>query len=121
MRSLGVGIAAKSNVEAVELYTKVFGLELGFSARFPDGTYQHASLQKDGKEVFSVVSLTHDFDPEKQIISFGVYFDPEAEVREAFELLSEGGNVKEPIGSLPWSPYCASVIDRFGITWFISV
>ena len=34
---------------------------------------------------------------------------------EAFALLSEGGIVKDPIGPMPWSPCCASVIDKFGI------
>ena len=121
MRSFGIGIAVNDNVEAVEFYMKVFGLELGYNSKFPDGTYQHAVLQKDGKELFSVSNLTHDFDSKKQIIGFGVSFDSEAEVQKAFDLLSEGGIVKEPIGELPWSPCCASVIDKFGITWFISV
>jgi PhnB protein len=125
MRDFSVGIAAKNNGEAVELYKKVFGLELGFHAKFPDGEYrgkyQHATLLKDGKKVFDVVCLTHDFDAEKQIISFGVNFDTEDEVREAFALLSEGGFVKEPVGSVPWSSCCASVIDKFGITWWISI
>lgn len=121
MRNFGVGIAVKNNVEAVEFYMKVFGLELGFYEKFPDGTYMHAALQKDGKGVFDVTNMLDDFDAEKQIISFGVYFDNEAEVREAFNLLSEGGIVKEPIGSVPWSPYCASVIDKFGVSWWISI
>ncbi len=125
MKNFSVGIAAKNNVEIVEFYKKVFGLELGFHAKFLDGEYQeqyqHATLPKDGKKVFDVVTLTHDVDAEKQIISFGVYFDNEAEVREAFILLSEGGIVKEPIGSVPWSSCCASVIDKFGITWWISI
>ncbi len=121
MRKIGVGIAVTDNVQAVELYMKVFGLELGFNEKFPDGTYVHAVLEKDGEEVFSVANLLHDFDAEKQIMGFGAYFDNEAEVREAFDLLSEGGIVKAPVGSLPWSPCCASVIDRFGITWWISV
>ena len=81
----------------------------------------HAVLKKNGKEVFSVSNLLNDFDAEKQIISFGVHFDSEAEVREAFRLLSEGGIVKEPVGAVPWSPCCASVIDKFGVTWWSSV
>jgi PhnB protein len=125
-KNFGVGIAVKNNVEAVEFYKKVFGLELGFSAMFPEdheyhGQYQHAELEKDGKGLFAVTSLTHDFDSQKQIISFGMYFDTEAELREAFNLLSDGGIVKEPIGAVPWSPCCATVTDKFGITWWISI
>ena len=121
MKSFSIGLAVKNNEEAVNFYMKVFGLELGFNAKFPDGTYQHATLLKDGEKVFDVVNLTHEFDAQKQIIGFGVSFDSEAEVRNAFDLLSEGGTIKEPVGELPWSPCCASVIDKFGVTWFISV
>ncbi len=60
MRKFGVGIAIKNNVEAVAFYKKVFGLELGFYEKFPDGTYQHAELKKDGEVVFGVVGLIHD-------------------------------------------------------------
>jgi len=126
MKSFGCGISVKNNMEAVEFYKKVFGFELGDYEVFPEGhpyhgEYMHAPMLKDGKELFAVQSLTHEFDAEKQIINFGCYFDNEAEVREAFALLSEGGIVKEPLGPVPWSPFCATVIDKFGITWWISV
>jgi PhnB protein len=121
MRKFEVGIAVKNNVEAVEFYKKVFGLELGWYEKCDDGTYFHAVMQKDGEDVFAVMNLLHDFDAEKQNIGFGARFDSEADVREAFDLLSDGGIVKEPIGSVPWSTCCATVIDKFGIGWWISV
>lgn len=126
MKNFGVGIAVKGNVEAVEFYKKVFGLELGNYVKFPEGhpyygEYQHAELWKDGKHVFDVSSLTHDFNSKKQIISFGAYFDNEDEVRQAFTLLSESGVVIDPLGAMPWSQFCATVIDKYGITWWISV
>ena len=37
MRSFVVGIAVKNNLEAVEFYMKVFGLELGVMRNFPMG------------------------------------------------------------------------------------
>jgi len=127
-KNFGVGIAVKNNVEAVEFYKKVFGLELGFFEMFPEnhpnyGDYQHAVLMKDGKEIFAVASQSHDFnfDAKKQVISFGFYFDNEAELREAFAILSEDGFIVNPIGAVPWSPCCADVIDKFGISWWISI
>ncbi|MCL2884888.1 MAG: hypothetical protein FWF49_05325 [Oscillospiraceae bacterium] len=129
MRSMGVGISVKNNVEAVELYKKVFGLETGILDVFTEGEYcgqyQHAELMKDGAVLFAVQSLEkerQDFNPEKQIINFGAYFDTKEELREAFDLLSDGGIVKNPFGTvMPWSPCCASVIDKFGISWWISI
>ena len=63
-----------------------------------------------------------DFDAEKQIVKFGAYFENETELREAFDLLSDGGMVKDPFGTVEsWSPCCATVIDKYGITWWISI
>ena len=47
--------------------------------------------------------------------------DNEAELREAFAILSEDGFIVNPIGAVPWSPCCADVIDKFGISWWISI
>ena len=126
MNYFGVGIAVKNNIEAVALYQKVFGLELGFVDHFPEGDprhgkyYMHAVLLKDGKELFSVASIDPDAEIEKQH-GFGVRFDNEDEVRKAFALLSEGGVIKNPLGSVSWSPYCGDVIDKYGVSWWISV
>ena len=36
------------------------------------------------------------------------------------DLLKEGGRIDMPIGELPWSPCAASIVDRFGIWWYLS-
>lgn len=40
---------------------------------------------------------------------------------KAFDVLSEGGVVVDPMGSLPWSECCATVIDRYGVCWWIGI
>jgi uncharacterized glyoxalase superfamily protein PhnB len=30
------------------------------------------------------------------------------------------GSIDMPIGELPWSPCTASIVDRFGIWWYLS-
>jgi len=129
MKSFGVGISVKNIMEAVGFYEKIFGLESKNFDYFPEGhechgECMHAELWKGDVHIFDVMGMEpnkHDFDAKKQIISFGAYFDSEAELLEAFAQLSEGGIVKEPIGSVPWSPCCATVIDKHGITWWISI
>ena len=130
MKDFGVGISVKSIEEAVEFYVKVFGLELRGIDRFPEGDlnygkYMHAEMWKDDKCLFAIQGLREsqrNFDVEKQIIGFGAYFDNKAELREAFDLLSDGGIVKDPFGTVvSWSPCCASVIDKYGISWWISI
>ncbi len=45
----------------------------------------------------------------------------EEAVKRAFDVLSEGGVVVDPLGSLPWSSCCATVIDRYGVCWWIAI
>lgn len=42
-------------------------------------------------------------------------------VYNAFQALSDGGVIIEPIGELPWSKYCATVIDKYGVCRWISI
>ena len=130
MIKFGIGIAIKNNVEAVELYKNVFGMELGDADYFPEdspnyGQYMHAEMWKDGVHLFDITSQSEEeqgFDPRKQLHGFGAYFRTEAELREAFDLLSAGGIITSPFGTvLPWSPCSASLIDKFGVSWWISV
>ncbi len=45
----------------------------------------------------------------------------EAEADRAFAALSEGGQVKMPLGKTFWSPRFGMLADRFGIGWMVSV
>lgn len=114
-----MGLYVKNSVEAVELYKEVFGLELGYHVKNPDGTYFHSELYKDGQEFLSVVESSNNY-MEENIAQLGVSFDSEAAVEKAYALLSKGGTIKTPLGPLPWSPCAADVIDRFGVWWYIT-
>ena len=117
--AVGVGIYVKNSVAAVELYKEAFNLELGYHIKNADGSYYHSELNRDGKEMLSVVES-----PEKElkdnIVQVGIVLDTEAEVQKAFDLLSVGGKVELPVGPLPWSPCATSLTDRFGVWWYIS-
>ena len=45
----------------------------------------------------------------------GSLMGTEETVYNAFQVLSDGGVVIEPIGELPWSKCCATVIDKYGV------
>ena len=45
----------------------------------------------------------------------------EARVRHALDVLRQGGVVLEEIHALPWSSCCATVIDRWGVCWWIAI
>ncbi len=116
---IGVGIYVKNSAEAVELYKEAFGLELGYHVLNPDGSYFHSELNRDGKEILDVIESPverHD----DSTVQVGVILDSEADVRKAYALLSEGGEIETPIGPLPWCPCAATLKDRFGVWWYIS-
>ena len=116
---LGVGVYVKNSVEAVNLYREAFGLELGYHVKNPDGTYFHSELNKNGQEILTVVESSNE-NVQEHTVQLGIIFDNEAEVQNAFALLSNGGTVKTPIGPMPWTPCAAEVVDRFGVLWYIT-
>ena len=116
---IGTGLYVKNSVEAVALYREAFGLELGYHVLNPDGSYFHSELNRDGKEIFSVIEAQRGKAAE-HTVQVSVILDSEDEVQKAFALLCEGGVVESPIGPLPWSPCAATVVDRFGVWWYIS-
>ncbi|SES88359.1 VOC family protein [Paenibacillus sp. NFR01] len=121
----------KNTVEAVEFYKEAFGMTLGYNEKFPDGTFMHAELLRDGQEVFAVsesgndafvkVMLTSSLKESRPTMSYGIDLDNEDEVRKAYSVLAEGGKVLFPLGSLPWSSCCAEVVDKYGVYWYITV
>ena len=57
-----------------------------------------------------------------ETMTFNVFeMGTEEAVHHAFQVLSAGGVVIEPIGAVPWSKCCATVIDRYGVCWWISI
>ncbi|MDF2650573.1 MAG: hypothetical protein K0Q73_6378 [Paenibacillus sp.] len=52
-------------------------------------------------------------------IALALSFESEAEAREAFANLGEGGSVKYPFELQPWGAYYGEIVDKFGITWQI--
>lgn len=57
-----------------------------------------------------------------ETMTFNVFeMGSEAAVRHAFDVLREGGAVIDPIHALPWSSCCATVIDKYGVCWWISI
>jgi PhnB protein len=124
---LGATLYVKNSVEAVAFYMEAFGMTLGYHARHPDGTFLHAELHKDGREIFAVSESSDDAVVQAMLaahpptMSYGIDFQSRAEVDKAFAMLADGGHVLRPLGALPWSPWSADVVDRFGVYWYITL
>ena len=121
MSMIGIGIYVKNSPEAVALYQRAFGAELGYQVLNKDGTYFHSELHRNGEPFCSVVEAKRDTYTDRHPIELGVDFDSRSELERAFALLSTGGSVEMEICELPWSPCAAIVNDRFGIRWFLTM
>jgi uncharacterized glyoxalase superfamily protein PhnB len=102
-------------------------MQIGYSAKYNDGTYLHAELEKNGKSIFAI-SESNEEDiqkamllTEKPITSLGVNLDSNEELIHAFNILADGGHVLRPLGELPWSPCSADLVDKYGVCWYIYV
>ncbi len=117
---IGIGLYLKDSLEAVELYREAFGLELGYHVMNTDGKgYFHSELMKNGEPQFCVVEAPEH--PAGNPVQLGVSFDSREELEKALSVLKVGGTFKMEPRELPWSPYAAEVVDRFGVDWFLSL
>lgn len=126
---LGATLYVHNTLEAVPFYMDAFGLTLGYHAFFPDGTYLHAALLKDGQEVFAVSEAQNDamvalmlaanLTGARPTMSYGIDFASKAEIDHAYGLLTQGGTILRAMGPLPWCNYCADVVDKYGVYWYL--
>jgi uncharacterized glyoxalase superfamily protein PhnB len=102
-------------------------MEIGYNVKHDNGTYLHAELLKDGNSIFAV-SESKERDirvamitTKQPTMSLGVNLNDNEELEHAYEILSVEGHILRPIGSLPWSPYSADIVDKYGVCWYIYV
>lgn len=122
---IGIQAYVKGSIDAVELYKKAFGVELGYNVRNPDGSYFHAELMLNGKVFLAVSEIGENFCtdviPKYPNMNFGIVLDDEKTVRKAYSVLSEDAAICTPLRALPWSDLSADIVDRFGVYWYLTV
>lgn len=120
--------------EAVKFYQKALGAELQMMMRYkespeppPPGMtppnwgdkIMHATMK-----IGATVVMASDGCGEKtgfEGFSLSISVHTEAEAKNVFTSLSEGGQVKMPLGKTFWSPCFGMTQDKFGIGWMVSV
>jgi len=127
MMTLGATLYVQDSKGAAAFYCQAFGMTVGYNALHPDGTYLHAELEKDGHSIFAV-SESPDAAARKAMLaaaqptmSLGLSLADDDALHHAYESLAKEGRVLRPIGSLPWSPRAADVVDRYGVCWYLYV
>ena len=122
-------VYVKDSFAAAEIYCKAFGAEITREIINEDNTaYEHCELSVNGEGFLALaeaknpcdISIVHK--NKWETMTFNVFEMGTIEaVDNAFRVLSDGGVVLEPIHELPWSKYCATIIDKFGVCWWISI
>ena len=122
-------VYVKNSLEAAETYCNAFGAEVTRAFFNSDHTaYEHCELSVNGDGFLALAEAKNPCDIDIvhqhrwETMTFNAFeMGTEEAVVHAFQVLSTGGVVLEPIGQLPWSTCCATVIDKYGVCWWLSI
>lgn len=118
-----------NSLEAAEVYCRAFGAEITFEIKDKaQAAYEHCELSVNGEAILALSEAPEPYDVSAihqmrlQTMTFNAFeLGSNEAVEKAFAVLSDGGVVIDPIGQLPWSACCATVIDKYGVCWWISI
>lgn len=122
-------VYVRNSMEAAKTYCRAFGAEITLEMKDDSGTaYEHCELSVNGEGFLAVSEAQNPCDVEFihkmkwETMTFNVFeMGTEEKVRRAFDVLRDGGVVIDAIHELPWSKCCATVIDRYGVCWWIAI
>ncbi len=117
--------------EAMDYYKTVFGGKLLsqtfkelHSSKDPveDNLIMHAMLEADNGIVLmaSDTPARMEYKPGTNI-SLSLSGDNEAELRDYFEKLSDGGTITMPLEKALWGDTFGMLTDKFGINWLVNI
>lgn len=118
-----------NSMEAVETYCKAFGAKVTYAVKNKEQTaYEHCELSVNNQPILAVAEAPTAYDVRVihrmkwQTMTFNAFELGSVDaVQTAYQVLREGGVVLEAIHELPWSSCCATVIDRYGVCWWIAI
>ena len=122
-------VYVKNSLQAAQMYCQAFGAEITREFRNEANTaYEHCELSVDGEGLLALAEAKNPCDIEVvhknkwETMTFNVFeMGSEEAVKHAFDVLSDGGVVIEPMHELPWSKCCATILDKYGVCWWISI
>ena len=118
-----------NSIEAAKTYCKAFGAEITLEMKNSNGTaYEHCVLSVDGEGILALAEAKNPYDVEVihkmrwETMTFNAFeLGTVDAVKNAFDILRDGGVVIEEIHEYPWSACGATVIDKYGVCWWISI
>jgi PhnB protein len=120
--------------EALDFYKSALGAQVDFTMLYKEspeppppgmvppgweGKVMHTTFRIGETTLMAADSSQANAGFEGFSLTLGVATQAEAE--RAFAALANGGQVKMPLTKTFWSPCFGMVVDRFGISWMVSV
>jgi PhnB protein len=116
--------------EAIAHYRDAFGATLESLQRFgdmdascPDAMKQlvmHAVLKLDGAPLMLSDGGPGEAPAGRGATSVALQLDDPDAARRAFDVLSSGGTVVQPLFAAPWGALFGAVHDRYGVSWMFN-
>jgi len=125
--TLGATLYVQNSIEAAKFYCNAFNMVIGYNVKHENGTYLHAELGKSGNSIFAVSESSDEVIKKAMMVSnqptmsLGINLDNYEELNHAYTEIIKDGHVLRPLGTLPWSPCSADVVDKYGVCWYIYV
>lgn len=118
-----------NSIEAVETYCRAFGAKVTFEIKNDAQTaYEHCELSVNGEPILAVAEAPKSYDVSVihrmkwQTMTFNAFeLGSTDAVKNAYDVLRDGGVVIEAIHEVPWNKCCATVIDRYGVCWWVAI
>lgn len=122
-------VYVKNSLEAAKMYCDAFGAEITLEMFNDDNTeYAHCVLSVDGEGFLALSEASNPCDinivhkMKWETMTFNVFeMGSEEIVKHAFDILSNEGVILQPIQEVPWNKCCATVIDKYGVCWWIAI
>ncbi|CAH1222805.1 hypothetical protein PAECIP111892_05210 [Paenibacillus auburnensis] len=117
--------------EAIGLYQRAFELRTSFILHYSDAdpsdwnvsltieqqAYVYHSEGYIGGQRFMLADEIGLDAPKSTSLFLTVTFETADEVKQAYEVLTDGGSIIHPLRSTTYSSCTASVVDKFGFRW----
>jgi len=114
-------IPVRNRDEAMNYYKEIFGMEIIYH-------HMEMKLKINGKHFFAITEVSKEqheayikaISPKSPILCSWAEYETEDELRKAYGLLTAEAIFAEDLTPLPWSPCSAMVMDKYGVSWYLS-
>ncbi len=119
---------------AIKFYTKALGAELIVMMRWKDSPdpalrtassdpekIMHAAFRIGDTTLMATDGVETLKQPDFKGCTLAIEAKDDAEAKQLFAALSNGGQVQMPLAKTFWTSLSGMVVDRFGVSWMVNV